>query len=212
MRVLRRRKTYVILAVVAVTAGALGLSLVQSKVYEGTASLLLAPKSSESLFVDNNQQSGQSPSALAETQIQLIQSAPVAQEVQKRIGIAPAISISQVGQTQVVRLHARSTTPATAALVANTYAKAYIDVRRSQALRAGQPQAHPQRAGGPARRPRPRRRPGIPLRASRRLGEDQGRCRPRPARGDADARHHPRRRGVEERRSAAHGLHRGTHV
>ena len=101
VRVLRRRKTYVILAVVAVTAGALGLSLVQSRVYEGTSSLLLAPKSSESLFQNANQQAGQSPSALAETQIELIQSAPVAQEVRKRIGIAPAISISQVGQTQV---------------------------------------------------------------------------------------------------------------
>src|SRR6266513_2925444 len=91
MRVLRRRKTYIILAVVAVTAGALGLSLVQSKVYEGTASLLLAPKRSESLFDNNNQQAGQAPSAVAATQIELIQSAPVAdvgaagQQVQGKI-------------------------------------------------------------------------------------------------------------------------------
>jgi polysaccharide biosynthesis transport protein len=134
VRVLRRRKTYIILAVVAVVAGALGLSLVQSKVYEGTASLLLAPRSSESLFDTTNQQAGQTAAAATATQIELIQSAPVAEEVRKRIGISPAVSISQVGQTQVVHLNARSNKPATAALVANTYAKAYIDVRRSQAL------------------------------------------------------------------------------
>jgi polysaccharide biosynthesis transport protein len=134
LRVLRRRKTYIILSVVAVTAGALGLSLVQHKTYQGTASLLLAPRSSEALFDTTNQNAGQTPAAATATQIELIQSGPVAQEVQKRIGVAPSISVSQVGQTQVVHLNARSTNPKTAALVANTYAKAYIDVRRTQAL------------------------------------------------------------------------------
>jgi len=134
LRVLRRRKTYIIISVVAVTAGALGLSLIQAKSYQGTSSLLLAPRNSEALFDTTNNQAGQTQAAATATQIELIQSAPVAEEVRKRIGIAPPISISQVGQTQVVHLNARSNQPATAALVANTYAKAYIDVRRSQAL------------------------------------------------------------------------------
>ncbi|MBV8162445.1 MAG: polysaccharide biosynthesis tyrosine autokinase [Acidimicrobiia bacterium] len=135
LRVLRRRKFYVILAVIAVAASALAVSLVQHKVYQGTAALLLAPNDAESLFVDaNNQQVAQSPAAAVQTQIELIQSAPVANEVRQRIGSAPSISVSQVGQTQVVHLTASSTSPAAAAKVANTYAQSYIDVRRTQAL------------------------------------------------------------------------------
>jgi len=135
LRVLRRRKTYIILAVIAVTAGALGVSLIQHKTYQATASLLLAPRTSETVVGNgNNNQNGQDAASAVQTQIELIQSAPVAQEVKKRIGFAPSISISQVGQTQVVHLTASSQDPATAAKVANTYAQAYIDVRRTQAL------------------------------------------------------------------------------
>jgi capsular exopolysaccharide synthesis family protein len=111
------------------------VSFVQHKTYEATASLLLAPRTSETVIGDTSSQPmAVSAAAAVQTQIELIQSAPVAQEVQKRIGTAPSISISQVGQTQVVHLSARSIRPSTAALVANTYAKAYIDVRRTQAL------------------------------------------------------------------------------
>jgi len=127
---------YIILAVVAVVAGALGVSFVQHKTYQATASLLLAPRSSETVVGGDtsNQQAADTSTAAVQTQIELIQSASVADAVRKQIGVAPKIAISQVGQTQVVHLSARSARPSTAALVANTYAKAYIDIRRSQAL------------------------------------------------------------------------------
>src|SRR5947209_16816371 len=127
---------YIILAVLAVVAGALGVSFIQHKTYQATASLLLAPRSSETVVGGDtsNQQAADTSTAAVQTQIELIQSASVADAVRKQIGVAPKIAISQVGQTQVVHLSARSARPSTAALVANTYAKAYIDIRRSQAL------------------------------------------------------------------------------
>jgi capsular exopolysaccharide synthesis family protein len=101
-------------------------------VYQGTAVLLLAPRSTASLANTSGQAAPQQVST--EAQIEIIQSASVTEEVRKRIGTAPPISITQLGQTEVVHIKASSTDPKMAALGANTYATAYIDVRRKQSL------------------------------------------------------------------------------
>ena len=133
LRVLRRRKFTIILAVLTVVGAAVAASLVQQKVYQGTAVLVLAPRTSQSIADTNGGQSA-AQGISTEAQIQIIESKSVTDEVAKRIGSAPAISISEVGQTEVVKLQAESTRPSRAALIANTYANAYIDVRRSQSL------------------------------------------------------------------------------
>jgi capsular exopolysaccharide synthesis family protein len=97
--------------------------------------LLLAPNSTESLVNGTAQSGSGSPGGVStEAQIQIIQSKSVTDAVTKRIGSAPPISITQVGATEVLRLSALSPRPSMAANIANTYASAYIDVRRGAAL------------------------------------------------------------------------------
>ena len=69
-----------------------------------------------------------------QTDLQLATSAPVVKAVRAALGSAPAISTSEVAQTNVIALTAVSTSPARAALIANTYAKAFVAQTRSAAI------------------------------------------------------------------------------
>jgi succinoglycan biosynthesis transport protein ExoP len=133
LRVLNRRKWTVIVATAVVFGSALAASFLQTPVSQGTAQVLFQPRSTESLF---NPNSGQrtDPARAIQTEIQILTSAPVQAEVRRKLGRAPGISASPVGQTDVIRVRARSTDPKQAALVANTYAESYIDFRRKQAV------------------------------------------------------------------------------
>jgi receptor protein-tyrosine kinase len=132
LHVLRRRRTLVILGVFVVMAGALGASLMQTPVYRASAEVLLQPSGSEELF---NPNTGQpiSPNEVS-TAIEVVQSRPVQDRVQKLLGTAPSIAVSPVGQTNVISISADSTIPAQAAAVANAYANSYIQFRRTQAV------------------------------------------------------------------------------
>jgi len=69
-----------------------------------------------------------------QTEIQIITSAPVRQAVAAKLGEAPRISASPVGLTDVLSVRAESTDPARAATVANAYANAYIDFKRTEGV------------------------------------------------------------------------------
>lgn len=122
-----------VVATFIVVAVAVGLSLLQTPVYQGTAQLLLQPRSTESLFDPNSGQRND-PTRAIQTEIQVLKSEPVRAAVRERLGMAPSVSAAQVGQTDVLEVRARSTNPEQAALVVNTYARAYIDFRRKQAV------------------------------------------------------------------------------
>jgi polysaccharide biosynthesis transport protein len=132
MHVLRRRRAVIALGVIVVVAGALIASLLQTPVYRASASVLLQPSGSESLF---NPNTGQpiSPNEVS-TAIQLVQSRPVENKVRSQLGAAPAISVGQIGQTNVISISADSTISSQAAVVANAYANAFIDYRRTKAV------------------------------------------------------------------------------
>ena len=132
LRVLRRRKWVVVSLVVVAVVGALALSFSQSKVYRATAEVLLQHRSTENLF-DALKDIGD-PSRLPQTEMKVMESQPVRAEVQKRIGMAPPIATSQAGSADVIEVKAEHTDPATAARIADTYAQAYIDYRRTQAV------------------------------------------------------------------------------
>lgn len=133
LRVLRRRKWSVLLITLLVVAAAVGASLAQTPVYQGTAELLVQSKASESLFDPNTGVRGD-PTRLIQTEIQVLRSRPVRDLVREKIGESPAVVASAVGQTDVMSVKAESTDPERAALVANTYASAYIEFRRTQAV------------------------------------------------------------------------------
>jgi capsular exopolysaccharide synthesis family protein len=133
VRVLRRRKWIVVVVTVTVVAVALAVSLLQTPVYEGTAELLLQPRSTESLF-DPNTGVRSDPNRNVQTEIQVLSSRPVRDAVEEKLGSAPEVSASPVGQTDVIEVSAESTDPEQAARIANAYAEAYIDFRRTAAV------------------------------------------------------------------------------
>ena len=70
-----------------------------------------------------------------QTDLQLATSAPVVALVRGKLGSVPSVSVSEVAQTNVIALTAISSTPARAALVANTYARAFVEQTQTSAIR-----------------------------------------------------------------------------
>lgn len=133
VRMLARRKWTIVLAAVVVVGFACAASFLQTPVYQGTAQVLLQPRSTESLFDPNSGQRSD-PARTIQTEMQVLKSEPVRAEVRRRIGAAGSISARSIGQTDVIEITARSTDPERAAAVANAHAEAYIGFRRKQAV------------------------------------------------------------------------------
>lgn len=130
LAILRRRKWIVIFITALIAASALGFSLLQQKVYESHARVLLEP--SQSLF-----QTGFGDyidPARIQTEIQVIDSEGVSSLVRQRLGSAPGANATVVGSTAVIDIAAQSPNPRAAANVANAYADAYVDYKRQQAV------------------------------------------------------------------------------
>ena len=133
MQVLRRRKFVVALSVAVVLGVSLGVSYLQTPRYAASAKLLLKQRASQSVFA-NQPQGYVDPVRSVQTEIEVIKTEPVQDIVRKKIGSAPPVQVRSVGQTDLVTVRAESTDAARSSLIANTYAAAYIDFRRAQAL------------------------------------------------------------------------------
>ena len=130
---LRRRKWVVVLVTLVGAGAAFGLSVVQTKKYTATAEILLQPSQSVQL----NQASSGSPALTptdVQTEVQLVTSAPVKAAVAKALGTtqAPAVSVTPVGQTNVIDVAATDHSASRASRIANSYANSYITFRRNQ--------------------------------------------------------------------------------
>ncbi len=132
LHLLRKRRWWV----VAFTVAGLGLSLIASltgqKQYSATAQLLVQ----ESGGINPTVGFSQNPvtSTDVQTELQLITSAQVQKQVRAKLGAIPAVSASEVGQTNVIAVTAIGPVPARAALIANTYAKAFVAVRTAATI------------------------------------------------------------------------------
>ena len=131
LAVLRRRKWWVISFAVLGLAASLALSLREAKQYSATAQLLVQ---SSGQSVDLGSAAQPVTTIDVQTDLQLVTSAPVVKAVRAQLGAAPAVSTSEVAQTNVIALTAISSSPARAALVANTYAKAFVAQTQSAAI------------------------------------------------------------------------------
>lgn len=131
LQTLRRRKLIVVASLVVVLGASLGLSYAQKPRYAAAAKLLLVrSRANQSLF-NNNGQFVAGPSV--QTEIEVIKTEPVQQLVRKKIGAAPPVQVSAIGQTELIVVRAESERPQRAADIANAYAQSYIDFRRTQA-------------------------------------------------------------------------------
>ncbi len=128
---LRRRKWWVAVFALLGLAVSLALSLTEAKQYSATAQLLVQ-SSGQSVNLGSTTQPVTTTDV--QTDLQLATSAPVLRAVRAKLGAAPAISPSEVAQTNVIALTAVSSSPARAALIANTYATAFVTQTRSVAI------------------------------------------------------------------------------
>ena len=125
LRVLRHRKWVVIAFVVGTTAAAFGLSVIQTRMYQADALLLIRDRAANTGSVFSQSNAVENPTVVVQTQMQIITSRPVRDAVVAQLGPAgtsPAVNVSEVGQTDVVKVQASSPSPQTAAQVANAYA------------------------------------------------------------------------------------------
>ncbi len=133
LQIVRRRKPIVLASVFVIAVPSLVIALLQTPLYAGTAEMLLRARNSESLF-DPSTGTPRDPVREIQNEIRILSSEPVRAAVRDRLGSAPPVSATPIGQTDIIRVTATHTDPATAAELANTYANAYIDYRRKQAV------------------------------------------------------------------------------
>jgi polysaccharide biosynthesis transport protein len=127
LHILRQRKWWVSAIAVLGLGTSLAFSLTAHKEYSATAQLLVQPSF--------NTSGAQQPVTQTDvqTELQLVTSAPVQQTVRNRLKSTPAVSASEVGQTNVMAITAVSGTPSRAALIANVYATAFVQYQMAVA-------------------------------------------------------------------------------
>lgn len=140
LRLLRRRRWTIVVAVLVVTVPALVVSFLAQPVYEATAKVLLRP-AAVSVF-DADAVRREEVALDVQGEIEVMESEPVRASVLGKLGKAPRVSVrpdtqtnsgASVNRTAVIVITAKSADRRDAAAVANAYGSAYVDVRRQQA-------------------------------------------------------------------------------
>jgi non-specific protein-tyrosine kinase len=129
--VLGRRKWLIVFAMIVVTGSAVLASALQTPIYQAQARLML--QQTPSVFGSSGAAAVIAATSVS-TEIQVIESEPVRQAVAKKVGSAPPVSATAVGDTTVIQVAADSTSPARAAAITNAYVDSYIDFKRQQTL------------------------------------------------------------------------------
>jgi len=134
LNVLRTRKWIVIQAVVSVTLVALVLSLIQSPTYVGQAKVLITNQDTgAAIFGTAIGDIGGQPERSLLTQVQLMQLRPLAEATIRKLGLQESpeallsrVTVTAVGQTNVVTIVASDGDPQRAADIANEMANSYV--------------------------------------------------------------------------------------
>jgi uncharacterized protein involved in exopolysaccharide biosynthesis len=103
--ILRRRKWWVVSLAVLGLAVSLAFSLTVKKQYSATAQLLVQPSAAANGVGFVQQPVTQTQ---VQTELQLVTSAPVQQAVRGKLNSTPAVSVAEVGQTNVIAITATS--------------------------------------------------------------------------------------------------------
>ncbi|MHB9003858.1 MAG: polysaccharide biosynthesis tyrosine autokinase [Coriobacteriia bacterium] len=134
LNVISARRWVIIQAVVVVTLTAVVMSLVQPKVYQGEAKVLISEKDTGAALLGTSisEFSGQ-PERGLQTQVQLMQLRPLAENVVRRLGLEMSpegllrrVVVAANGQTNVISVRATADDPDEAAAIANGLADEYV--------------------------------------------------------------------------------------
>ncbi|MDO8879947.1 MAG: polysaccharide biosynthesis tyrosine autokinase [Coriobacteriia bacterium] len=134
LNVIRARKWVIVQAVVIVALAALVASLLQAPVYEGQAKVLISEKGSGvDIFGSIGLDISSQPERGLQTQVQLMQVRPLLENTIRTLGLgitpealARRVTVSAVGQTNIVTITATDGDPARAAAIANTLAEEFV--------------------------------------------------------------------------------------
>jgi succinoglycan biosynthesis transport protein ExoP len=133
LRVLRRRRSTVLLTICIVVGVALAVSFIQTPEYAATAEVRLQRRSTETLF-DPNTGQALDPKRALQTEIRVLKSKPVRAATKELLGFSADISATPAGETDIILVRAEAKTAKRAADIANAYATTYIDFRRKQSV------------------------------------------------------------------------------
>lgn len=144
LMLLRRRQWWVIALAVVGLAVSLAFTFTAQKQYSATAQILVQSPADQTA-----QGVTQAPVTQTdvETELTLVTSAPIVDDVRRQLGAVPAVTAAVVGQTNVIAITATSSSPPQAARIANAYARdfvAYREVTASQNLAAAENQLRAQ--------------------------------------------------------------------
>ncbi len=135
LRALRRRVWLILSAVIATVLGASVMTMLQDPIYSSEAEILIEPRTSSDVFANDAEPLAQNLDRAIQTEIRVLEGQQVRLRVQELLGLAtlpPQVDATADG-TDVVSVAVRSKDALTAQILANTYAEAYVDVRRDQA-------------------------------------------------------------------------------
>ena len=132
-----RRKWIVAVAVVLTVGIAVAMSVTSDRVYSASSQVLLTDPGQEGIFGANSAGRGD-PARQVDTQIQVIKSRPIVEEVNHQLGtrarLVRAVDVGGVVGTDIVKISIQSTVPAVARDAADRYADVYVRSRRKQAV------------------------------------------------------------------------------
>ncbi|MFZ1925290.1 MAG: polysaccharide biosynthesis tyrosine autokinase [Solirubrobacteraceae bacterium] len=130
---LRRRAPWILLCLVLVTGAAYGFSKREQKKYTATASLVFNDSQANQQAAGLQAVSVNNQQAQENTNLKLVQLGDMAERTARRLGqgqtkekIKEALSISALGESNVVNVAATAASPPLAAAIANTYAKRFV--------------------------------------------------------------------------------------
>jgi capsular exopolysaccharide synthesis family protein len=134
LRVLRRRKWWVILCTGLALAGAIAYAFNAAKEYSATAQLLVQPQSGTLALTTPAQTITATDVA---TELQLLTSAPVVDAVKSRLHLSQLnVKGAEQGSTNVISVTATNRDPALAARVANALATEFVNYETYVALKS----------------------------------------------------------------------------
>src|SRR5271155_3464296 len=119
-QMLWRRRWLIVLVPVVLVGLSIAYSVTSTKIYEGTATLLLTPQLSSTIQAANNADIP-APTVDVPTDTQIMESAAVENIVRKTVPDPPAVTVTEVGTTNVVQVATQSPKPAVAAAAATAY-------------------------------------------------------------------------------------------
>jgi polysaccharide biosynthesis transport protein len=137
VRVVWRRKWFVVAGVSVAALGALAASSAQDAIYSAEAQMLVEPRSGDAVFQQDQNLAVSNLDRRIQTEIQVLEGQQVRQRVQHNLGLdelPPDVDGTAVGSTDVVSVNVRSGDPRAAQILADSYIDAYIDTRRELAV------------------------------------------------------------------------------